>query len=137
MAWTRLRTTVLVSGTVLVAVTTATLVVNQAHRDPTRPRVLEIIRTNMSPGYPPSAPGAIPLIAKLGPRSLPALEGLVRQKETAFDRTYEEVRTRLPDWIKQQVPDRSLRKRMHYLAVNIVYELGPAAARPLSAALCS
>jgi len=110
----------------------------RAH-DPAKALVLAIIQTNLnlSGSYPPSLPEATPLIARLGPKSLPTLGVLITQKQPCFDRAYERARKTLPDWLKGRMPDRSFQRQMHSAAVNLVYDLGPVAARPLAGALCT
>jgi RNA polymerase sigma factor (sigma-70 family) len=134
MAWTKLKTAAVVGAGILLAAGTATVAVKeiQDHGDPVRAQVLEIIRAKCLFGQQ----GATGKIAKIGPKSLPCLEELVRWKETAFDRGYARIWTGSPTALKKCLPDPSLRRRMHEAAVEIAYELGPAAARSLAGALC-
>lgn len=62
---------------------------------------------------------------------------LVRQTPSRLARAYQHARKLSPHLVKQRLPDLSARWRWHYAAVDMVYELGPVAARPLAGALCT
>ena len=133
MAWTKAKTSIAVGAGIALAAGTATVTIDQIHRhsDPVRVQVLEIIRTNAN-----DRTRAAQMIAAIGPKALPTLEQLVRWKESSFGRGYARIWNPLPNGLKQRLPDPAARAEMHQKAVAVVEELGPAAIRPLTGALC-
>jgi RNA polymerase sigma factor (sigma-70 family) len=117
MAWTKARTAIVAGVAALLAVGTATIGIVEmgGGNNSTDAQVLEIVRTNAGN----SGRGA-DLIAKIGPKALPALEKLVRWKKSRWS---------FFDAVENQTTRDS--------AVAIVSQLGPAAVRPLTSALCS
>lgn len=116
MAWTKTKTAIVAGVGVLLAVGTATVALKEpgTRSDPVRAQVLEIIGMSGDDSY-----GAAAKIAAIGPRALPTLEQLVRWRKSRWD-------------FFGTAEQEKLRGRATY----IVYQLGPAAVRPLTSALC-
>ena len=116
MAWSKAKAAAFVGLGVLLAAgtTTVTLQMLPARDGAVRAQVLEIVR-NTGDNYWTGADQ----MAKLGPAALPILEELVRWKKSWWDYS-----------------DATRREKLHYTAVGIVANLGPAGVRPLTSALC-
>jgi RNA polymerase sigma factor (sigma-70 family) len=117
MAWTKAKTAIVTGACVLLAAGTTTIAVEElgSRDDSVNAQVLKIIKANGD-----DSDHAAAMIAKIGPKALPALEQLIRWKKSRWDfwNTTEQIKTRRQ-------------------AIAIVYQLGPAAARPLTGALCN
>jgi hypothetical protein len=103
-------------------------------RNPYRREVLEIIQTNNWPYLSDKA--EMKLLIALGPKALPTLSELIGHRETAFDRQYRKLWPSLPSAMRKYLPAPLDRQKLRGTAVQIVYELGPAACRPLTSVLC-
>ncbi|HUB86387.1 MAG TPA: sigma-70 family RNA polymerase sigma factor, partial [Verrucomicrobiae bacterium] len=140
MAWTKTKTTIVAGVVVLFAVGTVTVTFNQIEQHETgvqnavQSQVLEIIRTN-DWNYLSDDTGLDQLIA-IGPQAIPVLSNLVVWREPAASRADYKFFASLPATERRHFQDRNVQRQMHQEAVQIVCELGPVAARPLSSALC-
>ncbi len=116
MAWTKAKTALAAGVAILLVAGTATIGVavfsgkeNHMSRD-----VLAIVRTNAD-----NPSRGADLIAKIGPQTLPTLERLIRWRKHSWD--FFGV---------------AEHEKMRASAIKIVSEIGPAAVRPLTSALC-
>lgn len=137
MAWTKTKMAVVVGMGVLLAGGTATVTVNMIRNqnDPVQKVVRDIVRTNNWNYLSDNA--ELQELVDIGPRALPALRKMVEWHESYLDREYGKLWPSLPASVRQRLQDPSEQQQIHQKAVQIVYELGPAAIRPLTTALCS
>jgi RNA polymerase sigma factor (sigma-70 family) len=144
MAWTKLKTAVVIGVGVLLAAGTVTITIEEIkkHGDavvpqtgPVAAQVLDIISNSGDRFDYLASVGAASQIAVLGPPALPCLTELVRWHETELSRRYEKIWPSLPAPLRQKLHDPRIWQTMHAKAEEIVWILGPAAARPLAGAL--
>jgi RNA polymerase sigma factor (sigma-70 family) len=135
MAWTKVKTTIVAGVIVLLAAGTATVTFEQIeqHKNAVQSQVLEIIRTN-SWNYL-SDNTELHQIVAIGPEAIPVFSNLVVWREPTKLRPDEKFFASLPAIERRRLQDIRVRRQMHQKAVQIVYELGPAAARPLTGLL--
>ena len=136
MAWTQAKTAMVVGVGILFVAGTATVTVKELGKgdDSVNEQVLKIIRTN-NWGYFEDNNELDQLIA-IGPKTIPVLSNLVVWREPTTLRPDEKFFASLPSIERRHFQDLLVRRQMHQKAVQIVCELGPVAARPLSSALC-
>lgn len=114
MAWSKAKTAIVAGAIVLLAAGTATVVIHNRDNNPVRKQVLEIVRTNAD-----NSDRGADLIATIGPQALPTLDELIRWKKSKWD-----------------FFGATEHEKMRASAMKITSQLGPAAVRPLTSALC-
>src|ERR1051325_10220545 len=132
---TKAKFSAAVAVIILLAGAIATLVVTQISRDPMRERVTEIVRTNNWNYLGDNA--ELQLLIAIGPKVLDTLSSMVEWRESSLHRRYVKVWPSLPGLLRNHLQDPRIHEEMHRKAVQIVNELGPAAIRPLTSALCN
>jgi hypothetical protein len=117
MAWTKAKTALIAGAVVLLATGGTTVAVMEigGGSGSVDAQVSEIVRDNSK--YPFDDGAA--LIAKIGPRAMPSLERLIRWKKS--------------DWYPFGTAEH---EKLRASAMGIASQLGPAAVRPLTSALC-
>jgi RNA polymerase sigma factor (sigma-70 family) len=136
MAWTKAQTAIVTGVVVLLATGIVTVSFNQIeqHENSVQSQVLEVIRTN-DWNYLADNTGLDKLIA-VGPEAIPVLSNLVVWREPTSLRPNEKFFESLPAFERRHFQDPRVQLQMHQKAVQIVCELGPAAVRPITSALC-
>lgn len=97
-------------------------------------QVIRLVATNQWNEFQEEA-GMAPLVA-LGPRALPALGELLEWQPEIWHRQAEQHADSLPKALQPYLRDLELRRELQRKAAQIIAQIGPAAARPLTSRLC-
>ena len=136
MAWLKLKKAALVTAGMLFLAGIVSLGVRSSWQpaDPAaRERVRQLVSTYRHNSY--DSP-EIRELASLGPKILPYLAELIRWRDHAWNRQYQKWWPFLPGLLQHYLPDPRATAEVRLNALEIVASLGPAAARPLTGAIC-
>ena len=135
MAWTNMKTAIVVGVGVLLTAGTVTVTVSAMKEgdEKVQLQVLKIIQTNSWQEYSDQA--EIEKLIAIGPKIIPVLSQLIEWRDTSPNHPSKKYWPALPTSVSRQFPNPQERQRMHQNAVEIAYQMGPAVVRPLTSSL--
>ena len=136
MAWTNMKTVIVVGMSVLLAAGTVTVTVSAMKEgdEKVQLQVLKIIQTNSWQAYSDQA--ELEKLIAIGPKIIPVLSQLIEWRDTSPNHQDKKYWPALPSSVRRQFQNPQERQRMHQNAIEIAYQLGPAVVRPLTSPLC-